>query len=72
MNFSYIGRKKCGCIVAAVVDDEDSKKATAKVVAKWIREGLAIERVSVEYVRKNFKHCPHEAAQIHLDAADGG
>jgi len=42
-SFTYIGRKSCGCAVAAAVDASD--KATADNVASFIRDGLAIERV---------------------------
>ena len=43
---SYIGRKACGCIVAAVVDMQDHKKETAKAVRQFISDGLTIERVT--------------------------
>ena len=60
MSFSYIGRKHCGCLVAAMVDDPEHKKDIAKEIAKWIRDGLIIERVTTEYVRENFKYCSHK------------
>jgi len=57
---SYIAKKSCGCIVAAIVDRPERKNETAREVSKWIRDGLAVERVTVEYVRENLKSCPHE------------
>lgn len=57
---SYIGRKSCGCIVLAIVDDPDHKKDIAKEIAKAIKGGLTIERVTCQYVRENMKRCPHE------------
>lgn len=43
----YIGRKKCGCVVAAVVDMPGFEKETAKTVAEFIRDGLTIERIAL-------------------------
>ncbi len=54
---AYIGRKSCGCIVLAIVDVPEHKKDTAKELAKAIRDGLTIERVTVEFVRKNMFWC---------------
>jgi len=56
----YIGRLDCGCIVLAIVDSLEHKKDTAKEIAKAIKKGLNIERVSVEYVRDHMKKCPHK------------
>ncbi len=58
-NMCYIGRKSCGCIELAVVDNPEHKEKTAKEIAKAIKWGLKIERVSVQYVRDNMRHCPH-------------
>ena len=55
----YIGRKSCGCIVLAVVDMPEHRKHTAKEIAKGIKEGLKIERVTCQYVRENMRRCPH-------------
>lgn len=68
--FSYIGRKPCGCVVAAMVDNPDDAKETAKEVAKWIKLGLTVERVTHEYVRQNFTtNCPHAEKQLSLFGA---
>ena len=56
-SYSYIGRRSCGCIMAAVVDTGD--KFTATSVADFIKSGLVIERVTSQYVRDNLSHCPH-------------
>ena len=48
----YIGRTACcGNLVAVTVDTPASKKHTARDVAQWIRDGLTIERVSLETFR---------------------
>lgn len=44
--FAYIGRKPCGCIVAAVVDSPERRKDTAQKVAGFIADGLTVERVN--------------------------
>lgn len=54
----YVGRKSCGCAVAACVDDPKFPKDTAQAVADFIKGGLTVERhpggarVTVE-----FCHC---------------
>lgn len=55
---AYVGRKKCGCCVAAVVIDGELKR-TAKEIAAWVRSGLTVEQRSVEWVRKNLHRCKH-------------
>lgn len=55
----YVGRRKsCGCIVAAAVDTPGDEKETAKFVAERITEGLTIDRMRAEDVRKSFG-CDH-------------
>ena len=46
--FAYIGVAECGCVRAAAADDPNSRQHTAADVADFIRDGLIIERVSVE------------------------
>lgn len=60
----YIARKPdCGCIVMAVVDEPRHAKDTAKEIAKCIRDGLTIERVTVGYVRTHELGCKHKDLQ---------
>ncbi len=59
MSMSYVGIKKCGCAVAAVVDDGEHIKDTSKVVSKFIRDGLSVERWPIEKVREQLKSCKH-------------
>jgi hypothetical protein len=40
-----------GTIVCALVDDGRDLAGAAKEIAKWVREGLVIERVPVWWVR---------------------
>lgn len=54
---AYIGRKACGCITLAVVDNPNHTKDTARSIAAAIRRGLTVERVTVEYVRLHMKKC---------------
>jgi len=53
----YIGRKSCGCCVAAVTDDGD--KHTAAAVADFIKSGCTIERLSMEEYRTKPDAMPH-------------
>jgi hypothetical protein len=64
---AYIARCKCGCggLVFACVDDpkcQDKRrlKDTADSVAEMIREGYAIERMSVGEVRTAKFGCAHK------------
>lgn len=43
----YIGRKKCGCVVAVVTDVPGWEKETGKSVAEFIADGLIIERTTI-------------------------
>lgn len=61
--FAYIGKKPCGCIVAAVVDLAERKETTAQHVAEMIADGLTVERVTCEYVRQNMRRCTCGQAQ---------
>lgn len=57
---SYIGRAKCGCVLAVVVDDEDDPRWTAGVVAGYIKRGYSVERVTMEEGRRLIQDtCPH-------------
>ena len=47
MSICYVGRCKCGSIVAAVVGEGD-KKQIAKDVAEFIEHGLTIEQMNTE------------------------
>ena len=60
MTWCYIGRvneatKHCaaGEVAAVIVDCPEMKKEVPKTIAKWLRDGLSIERVPVEWVRKH-------------------
>jgi hypothetical protein len=54
---SYIGRKSCGCIVYAIVDDpadagdKAKRREMGRELEKLLRDGLTIERVTVGFVR---------------------
>ena len=48
---AYVGRASCGHVVFATVIDPEHARETAKSVGEAIRDGLAIERMSVEAVR---------------------
>lgn len=43
--FVYIGRKPCGCVVAAAIDDEENRASTAEDVSEMIRQGYVVERI---------------------------
>jgi hypothetical protein len=57
--FAYVARDpRCGCVVAATMDDPRHASETAKEVAKWIRRGDHVERVDMEQVMVTFGGCP--------------
>ena len=64
---SYIGREPCGCCTFIMADDFENEKIRAKEIAKVIRSGRIIERISweqwVSVVSKEptFMSCPHPA-----------
>lgn len=62
----YIGRKECGCVVSSIMDDHSNLKMTANEVARMIRAGLTIERVTAEVVREQFGDCPHHKVEEQL------
>jgi len=47
---AYIGRAKCGCIVAVTCDTE-TNTLVADDVAEFIRSGLTIEHMDIETFR---------------------
>lgn len=50
----------CGCMVACTVDVPEHARDTARELASWVRDGLTIERHTVEAVRAmRFRTCPH-------------
>ncbi len=58
---AYIGRKPCGCIVAAAVINPEHIDDLGSCVGEWITDGLTIEHHSIEWVRENFTHCDCES-----------
>ena len=60
MSECYVALKACGCCVAAIVDNPERRQDTAKEVASWLRDGLTVERKSVEWVRETMRDCPHK------------
>lgn len=57
-HMAFIGRcPGCNHLVFAAVDNPDYKKDTAESVAKAIRDGLIVDRVSCDIVRKELHEC---------------
>jgi hypothetical protein len=54
----YIGSYACGCAVAAVVDDPQFKKDTAKRIAEWVRNGMTVERLTCAATKLSAWPCP--------------
>lgn len=52
----YVGRRKCGCVVAWI-SCTVPQKDLSKEVSCWLRKGLSVERMSVDDVRTNLKLC---------------
>ena len=59
----YVAYKDCGCMVGAVVDIPECRKDAAEDVARWIKDGLKVARVSVAEVRIKLLRCPHKKQQ---------
>lgn len=62
----YVGIAACDCRRAVVVDMPDNAKQTAKTVAEFLREGLRIERMTIEDFRRiglSLCECAHETRQ---------
>lgn len=55
--FVYIGIKKCGCVVAACVDEPKYAKDNASAIGNMVLNGMTVERVSVESGRARIKAC---------------
>lgn len=53
MEMAYISKCACGCgsVTFATVDRPEWAKDTAKTIAKLIREGRSVERVSLDSFR---------------------
>jgi len=73
----YVARRKCGCVVAAVVDDtdelidgvEERRKAISDCLRIWIRAGWRVDSVAAEEVPAQwFTACPHTTRQPRLDS----
>lgn len=54
---SYVGVAPCGCYKMAIMDVAYSKEELARELAKVIRQGLTIERVTNEMVRAGSWGC---------------
>lgn len=57
-SMAYIVRRPCGCIAAAIQDDPAATEYTAATVARWIRDGRAVEHVTSDEVRRSSWECP--------------
>lgn len=61
----YVARKRCGCMVSAIVDKPEHTRDVQVELAKWRRSGLTVERAVVADVWSDFVgwDCPHEYRQ---------
>ncbi len=50
---SYVAIHSCGRIVAATVDRQEDAKTVAREVARWVRLGDKVNRMSVEKARRS-------------------
>lgn len=72
-NMVYVARRRCGCVVGAMVDDVDDLigadqetrlKQISDVLRIWVRGRYQVDRVAAEdVVIQWFSHCPHVARQ---------
>lgn len=54
---AYIGRKKCGCVVAVCADIPGFKREAKAFIVELLNDGYGVERVSDEYAREHLKVC---------------
>lgn len=47
MTWAYAGVLPCGCIVAVTTDKPKYQRENAREVAKWMRQGMAIDRRTI-------------------------
>jgi len=47
VTMAYAGSLPCGCIVAVITDKPEHARENAREVAKWMRDGLTIDRRTV-------------------------
>lgn len=53
---AYVAIAPCGCTKFAGVDTPERAKTNAKEIAACVREGYRVERVTCDWVRKNFRN----------------
>lgn len=62
---AYVASKTCGCPVFVTVDSAEHRKDTAREIARCLRDGLAVNRMTVEAAREIlstrwFGQCEHD------------
>ena len=55
--FVYIGRKPCGCVTCAAVDDPEQNRSVAREVAAMVKKGMAVTRVPIDEARTVLHPC---------------
>lgn len=68
-SFSYVALADCDCIRGAVVDDPEHRSDTADDVARWLRDGLRIERWPTPMVRTSDWTCGKDTCPYHAHEA---
>lgn len=71
--YVYIGICKCGSVVSACVDDQErlGKKEIAKFCSETIKDGLILERITVEDARNRLERCKCNKKEIEPDMFEG-
>jgi len=49
--YAYVGREACGCVTLLTVDSEQNRREAAREVARHIKRGGTVERMTVEDAR---------------------
>lgn len=57
IEFAYRGICEHGKVRVLMADDPEDRKRTARTVSKLIRDGLTVDRVTVEEARKSDMAC---------------
>lgn len=69
---AYVARdRSCGHVVVAMVDTPSRRADTARELARAIRRGLLVERVTVNSLRRGDAFCPATCRRRHGGRADG-
>jgi hypothetical protein len=62
--YCYVARGRDGYVYAATVDRPEWATDVAEAVAEWIKEGAAVERVTLQVAREEMGKHPVQASLL--------